>query len=570
MAEGDDTTRVACVNALVTRWCALPEGQFFERKSALDRDSSGIQRQRPAASIARDVVETLAAMANSDGGELVIGIEDSGAISGVPHPDDKIELIVGAPRDPKRVHPPLRPRVTHVSTDDGLILHFEVDWSPAVHQLSDGRYLRRLRDENKPWPADDLAAIKETERQRIAESSFIRNAVMEDLDADLLDDFRQHAGLELSDRELLLKYRLAEPRNGTMVLTIACLLLFGREPDRWHPRCGVNFVKYEGTDRGVGSAFNVVRRERIEAPLPRLIDQTYAAIAPHVRQRQRLVDLFFEERLEYPTFAWQEAVVNAIAHRDYGIAGVGIEIEMFDDRLGIRSPGTLIAPVTLERLRLRQQVHASRNPHLVRVLTDWGYMRELGEGIPRMYAEMEGALLRPPEFTIVGDSFFMVTLFNTPVLSDDTRTWLRSLPVTDLTSDQLRLLVYAREHDGRFTSRAYQRLVGTDIASAQRDIRGLLRRGIVRQTEKGGRIYALADHERGEPPPIDLVTLLPLMATQGYLTNRDVRERLGLSRLQVKRRLDRWTVAGWLTRIGEKRGTRYVPGPMSSSYESPS
>lgn len=549
----------------IARWSQQVEGQYFERKSAYDRLSDGGRRQRNAKAIAKDVVETLAAMANADGGELVIGIEDDGAVSGVPHPDDKVALIVAAPGSADHVRPPLRAQYKPVRTDEGsLLLHFAVDWSPVAHQLADGRYLRRFRDENRPWPAEDVTAIKQTERERQAEGGFVAGASLDDLDLELLDAFRQTVGIDLSDRDLLLKYRLAEPRNGSVVLTMAALLLFGREPDRWHPRCGIDFVKYEGTQRGVGGKFNVILRDRIEAPLPRLIDQAHAAIVPHVRQRQRLVDLFFEERLEYPTFAWQEAVVNAVAHRDYSITGVGIEVAMFDDRLEVRSPGGLIAPVTLDRLRRREQVHASRNPHVVRVLTDWGFMRELGEGIPRIYAEMEEAWLRPPEFNVVAESLFDVVLHNTPVLGDDARAWLKRFPVADLTSNQLRLLVYAREHDKRFTSHAYQRLVGTDIASAQRDIRALIGRGLVERTAKHGKVYALVDNVETEPEvdiPEQLRTLIPLLRGGGSIANADVREALDVDRATAARLLDQWRLAGWLTRSNTGRWTRYAAGP---------
>lgn len=73
----------------ITHWSTLPEGQFFDRKSAFDRSGTR-RRQRKAKDIAWDIVETLSAMANADGGELVVGIEDDGTVTGVPHPADKI------------------------------------------------------------------------------------------------------------------------------------------------------------------------------------------------------------------------------------------------------------------------------------------------------------------------------------------------------------------------------------------------------------------------------------------------------------------------------------------------
>mgnify|MGYP001577239860 FL=1 len=79
----------------------------------------------------------------------------------------------------------------------------------------------------------------------------------------------------------------------------------------------------------------------IEGPLVLLIEKAYETIRPHLRERQRLVDLFFEEKLQYPNFAWQETIVNAVAHRVSRYEGLGVEIWMFDNRLEIRSPGEL-------------------------------------------------------------------------------------------------------------------------------------------------------------------------------------------------------------------------------------
>ena len=281
----------------------------------------------------------------------------------------------------------------------------------------------------------------------------------------------------------------------------------------------------------IGSTLSTGRR--IEAPLPALVRETFAAIVPHVRERQRLVDLFFEERLEYPTFAWQEAVVNAVAHRDYAYEGVGIEIAMLDDRLEIRSPGAPIEPVTLDRLRRQERVHASRNPRIAHVLTALGLMRELGEGIPRMCEEMGRAGLHSPEFTLEGESFFEVTLRNAPIFSVETERWLAQLEAHGLTVDQKRLLAYAREHEGRVTSKAYQNLVDTDITGAQRDIRSLIAQGLVRRTAKHGKVYELVTDNNGETAsdaPESLRPLIDELRNGGRIDNTEVRELLGVSR----------------------------------------
>ena len=550
------------------------EGQFFERKSCYDRSGAQFKR-RDVRSVAYDVAETLSAMANADGGTLALGLEDDGTPTGVDYPPDRLDVILKAPK--RLVKPPLKAHYQWVDIEGVKVLVFEVDWSPEVHQLTDGRYLLRVGDRNLPFPASDIDAMKEGRRRRVTEARFIPEASIHDLDRDLLDQLRQKVGLTLSDVELLQRYRLAESRNGKLVLSLAAILLFAKDPLRWHPACYVDFVKWEGTERRFGTELNVVKRTRIEAPLPKLIEKTFQTIWPHIRERQRLVDLFFEERFEYPTFAWQEAIINAVAHRDYALEGTPIEVWIFDDRLEVRSPGELVEPVTLERLRKRERIHASRNPRIVRVLTDLGYMRELGEGIPRMFEVMEREGLYPPEFHLEAGAIFTVILRNTPVYSPETLRWLRQFEHLGLSGNQKRLLAYAKEHEGCFTSRAYQKLVGVDLYTASKDIKDLIRKGIVRPVKKGGRVYEVISvtEKAVEQPPEQLMRCLKQLHSYGYLTNSAVRQVLGVSRVKATRLLNEWVILGWLEKRGQRRWTRYYATPklydsVSSAYESPS
>ena len=102
----------------IQRWQTSPEGQFFERKSARDR-RKGRVKPRKVKEIAWDVAETLSAMANADAGELIVGIENDGTLSGVPLPDKKIQLLLGVPRDRNYVNPPLPCSAREVVAPDG-------------------------------------------------------------------------------------------------------------------------------------------------------------------------------------------------------------------------------------------------------------------------------------------------------------------------------------------------------------------------------------------------------------------------------------------------------------------
>ena len=443
-----------------------------------------------------------------------------------------------------------------------LLLRFETDWSPEVHRITDGRYLLRIGDSNTPFPAEKITALKTGKIQGAFERTFPPSASLDDLNIDLIRDIADRVKLDLSPEELLAHYRLIESRNGRFIPNLAGLLLFGKDPLRWHPRCGIHFARYEGTEHRYGREFNVIKQERVEAPLAVLVEQAYETIRPHIRERHVLHDLFFHERFEYPTFAWQEAIVNAAAHRDYSIQGLAIEILMFDDRLEIRSPGLPPQPVTVESLRARQRIHLSRNPLIVRVLTDLGYMREQGEGIPRMFAEMERNGLYPPDLGIVGDMVFEVTLRNEPIYDDDTQRWLTQFDPFGLSGDQKRLLAYARAHDGRFTSHRYQELVATDIYGASHDIKDLIRQGLVRLLRKGGRVYELVRIPAGELQiPEEFGPVYEYLKRHTTITNRDLRGLLDINRRQAYYLANKWVQLGLLEPEGRGRAAHYQIGP---------
>ncbi|MDP6560177.1 MAG: ATP-binding protein, partial [Candidatus Binatia bacterium] len=355
------------------------------------------------------------------------------------------------------------------------------------------RTFYRIATENPAIPPEQIQSLREAKGSFYYERQTILEAEWDDLDPQAVESFAEKVGDATEVRTLLSRsYHLVNGSQDKPRLTIASLLLFAKDPVRWHPRSGIDFVKYEGNERRHGASLNVVKRIHFEAPLCRLIDEAVGRIKEHIKERTLLHDLFFRERMEYPTFAWQEALVNAVAHRDYGLTGAPIEVSMFDDRIEIRSPGLLPSPVTLEHLRLQKRVHFSRNPLLVRVLGDLGYVREMGEGIPRIFNEMEQHGLRPPEFSAEG-FYFTVILCNTPVYDEATLRWLNRFGKTSLNFRQRRLLVYAFCHGKTFSTSDYQRITEVDRDTAYREIRSMIKLGIVGPLKPKSRAYRIIE-----------------------------------------------------------------------------
>lgn len=465
-------------------------GQFLEFVSAFEQNKKGTLPKQPE-DLAREIARLLGGMANADGGTLLVGVEKDKSITGIPHPPEEFQSLLQAPRT--LMSPTLDPSYEKIQLGNLLLIKFEVGPAMEVHRVMGGRTFYRVGTENPSIPTEQIQSLRESKRTFHYERQTVLGATWEALDPEAIKTFGEKIDDPRDPKDLLAHaYHLVDRSSDPPSLRMAALLLFAKDPAQWHPRCGIDFVKYDGTEREQGGSLNVIKRIRFEAPLWRLIDEAVGRIKEHIRERMVLHDLFFRERLEYPTFAWQEALVNAVAHRDYTLTGASIEVWMFDDRIEVRSPGLLPSPVTLEQLRHQKRVHFSRNPLLVRALGDLGYLREMGEGVPRMFQEMEHYGLRPPELSAEG-FFFTVTLRNTPVYDEATLKWLNQFSRFQISQRQRRLLVYAYSHARALSTTDYQRIGEVDRDTAYREIRTLVKLGILSPLKPKSRTYRIIE-----------------------------------------------------------------------------
>ena len=465
-------------------------GQFLDFVSAHEYRRGAGQKKREE-DLAREIVRVLSGMANADGGTVLVGVEPDKSVTGIPYNHDELQTLIQAPQH--LIRPELSASCEKVRLGNLQLLKFEVASGLEIYRIAGGRSFYRIAAETASLQAEQIHSLKEAKKNVFYERQQALNATWFDLDPDLIQSFVDKAQKGHEPQAALSQtYHLLDHSRAIPCPNMAALLLFAKDPPRWHPRAGIDFVKYEGTERQHGSSLNVVKRIRFEAPLVRLIDEAVGRIKEHIRERTILHDLFFRERLEYPTFAWQEALVNAVAHRDYSLTGASIEVWMFDDHITVRSPGLPPAPVTLEQLRHQKTIHFSRNPLIVRVLADLGYLREIGEGIPRMFQEMENHGLHPPE--LAADGFiFSVTLRNSPIYDDTTLRWLNQFGTSQINVRQRRLLAYAYCHGKTFSTAEYEKFAEVDRDTAYREIRSMVKNGIVAPLKPKSRSYRIVE-----------------------------------------------------------------------------
>jgi ATP-dependent DNA helicase RecG len=346
--------------------------------------------------------------------------------------------------------------------------------------------LVRAGAENRPLSGDQIRQLAATKSTGDFETEVGPGARRDDLDDEVIEEFkvkwqeRRHREWTRSADDLLVQVGALD---GDGRPTVAGVLLFAKNPQAFLPQSGLTFVKFVGTlPRGEAGQAGYGRREEIGGPLARIIQRTWEVVGEEMRIGAVVTGLEREERTEYPVAAVREALVNAVAHRDYRLGGRRIEVRMYSDRMEIISPGGLPGFITVDNII---EEHFSRNPRLVAALYQWGYIEELGLGVDLMIEEMMRAGHPAPQFKDTPYAF-TVTLKNVIERAP------MSVRAPTMNERQARALTYVQER-GRITNREYRELCPDVTAETLRlDLVDLVERGILLKIgAKKGTYYIL-------------------------------------------------------------------------------
>jgi ATP-dependent DNA helicase RecG len=396
------------------------------------------------------LAEILVALANAEGGTLLVGVDArSGAARGLADPDAALDRALEAAlaTDPPLIIP--LPRIEEIEGRPVLVARVPPGL-PHVYSHK-GKYLIREGARTRPLTPRQLRHLMMERGATSFESLAPEGACLDDLDWTKVERYASgpvRSPAASSQDVLLRRGCLARGEGGSLRPTYAGLLLFGREPQRWVSAAEILVARYAGTT--MGDSFI---KEEIRGTLPEQIHRAEAFVTGNIRRGVRLRGLERVEETEYPVEVVREAIVNAVAHRDYQIQGDEIRIFLFADRIEFYSPGRLPGHVTVENL-----VHErySRNETVVQVLSDMGFNERLGYGIDRMIRLMDEAGLPRPAFTETVAGFRVVVMGQGVrlITTDfDSRRWHH----LGLNERQEKALAYLVANQ-RITNREYQEL----------------------------------------------------------------------------------------------------------------
>jgi ATP-dependent DNA helicase RecG len=435
----------------------------------------------PGTATAERMARSLVSLANTQGGVLLVPFHPNRSRTSI----DPNEILDRAGQaallsEPHLIIPlPYLLCVAPDSPPSALVVEVP-DGLPHAYGL-DGRYHSRSGARVVTLTARALRELLLLRSESSWEAQTPNGCSHDDLDWAKAESYAAQASSvgEPTVEDLLLRRGCIVRQGKKIKPTYAGLLLFGKQPQRWVRGAEVLAVRFKGP-----SMDDVFTRQTISNTLPEQIRRAELFISENVAQHARVGAWQRNDALPYPPGVLREAVVNAIAHRDYRMVGNQVHILVFSDRVEVRSPGKLPGHVTLKNL-LHERY--SRNEAIVQVLADMGFIERLGYGIDRMVRTMKERGHQPPRFEET-DAGFMVTLYAKVNVSEAAV----ALPVPAQNQRVEKMLEYLKTN-GHITNREYQELCpDVSAESLRRDFVELVDRGIImRIGDKRGTYYIL-------------------------------------------------------------------------------
>ncbi len=522
--------------------------------------------------------EDISAFANSTGGVLLLGLDENAGFK-VVGVGDAQQLQADLATNAAQLSPQPVVQVTRHVVDGRDVVVAEVDPVPPSQRPAH----LKSKDETDSWTRVGNSTQRmspylvfgylSARSQPLFDEEPVLSASLGDLDRKRLSAFvEQLRGerpraryLRASLEETLDALGILRDADGILRPTLGGLLVFGTYPQQFEPQLVITFMQYAGTgelQKGPrGERF--LDNKKFDGPVIEMVDEAEAHIMSRIATAARIDGLLRTDIPEYPRAAIREALLNAVAHRDYSnyVRGSQVQVKLFADRLEVRSPGGLFGDVTIDTLEERQ---STRNRRLMQLLEQQRLVENRGSGVNSMIAEMREAHMEPPRFSD-DRSLFVVTFSNhTLLLTSDGIVWLNAVAGhLQLNERQKLALVYLR-HNHRLTNSEYRRLHhGMDSREAGRELQGLVQSGAaVMRGTRGGAYYALAlprDMPAADQPTTDEGRVIAFVRLRGSIQAGECSELLGWESPQrAGRFLRRMVSQGTLRAAGEKRGRRYL------------
>ncbi len=372
----------------------------------------------------------------------------------------------------------------------------------------------RVGDKSRKLSFEERIQLMYDKGERYYEDTAVYGATVDDIDMAAVERYTELIGYTKSANQYLHENNgfITTNVKGEEQVSVACILLFGKYPQKFFPRGRTRFIRYKGTEERVGAEMNVIKDVTFEGTILDQVKATIAYLETQVEEHTFLGQHGqFVTHRDYPKFVIQEMVVNACCHRAYNIKGTEIQIKMFDNRLVFESPGRLPGMVKPSNIR---HTHFSRNPKIAQFLKAYDFVKEFGEGVDRVCRELEAN--------------------GTPHLSFHLNDFILKITVPKVVSQT--------ESQTNATANSSKRTVNATVnaQNATANSENLIKRLIEKATVRGEKLTA------------NRISILRLMAENPYITKEEMAAITSLNASTIMRNIE-FMRDKYLRRVGSDK-----------------
>lgn len=524
------------------------------------------------------IYDEVVALANTEGGVLLIGVEDDGTVTGAKPRHE-------ATTDPSKLRaaifnntvPNINTRIAVVRHHEGPVIAIEVDPYPEPCATAGGKSVRRTTGgDGKPQTVPFYPRDQRSRRVSLGLLDFsaqtLEGASLDDLDPLAFEQIRRTVvrlrgdrGLvQLENRELAQALRLVETCDGQLVPNVAGLLLLGRE-EVIREQMPTHEVFFQVLD----TQGNVKANDCFRGTLVQVLDDLEKRFAARKEEHEVTVGMFRLPIPDYSPESFREAVNNAVLHRDYS-QREAVYVQWQSDHLLIASPGGFPEGVTVDNLLVHEP--KPRNPRLAEAFRRIGLVEQTGRGVDKIFLGQLRYGRPAPDYTRSDSTGVRVVLRGgEPSLEFAAFVYEQDKAGHTLTLDEM-LVLNALFFERRIDTQTAGRLIQKGASEARAVLESLHERGMVEaRGEKRGRVYHLAAslyRRLGQTPGyvrtrgFDRIQqrqmILNAIDAEGRITRKKAAELCQISAPQAYYLLSKMVLDEELERFGKGRGSYYL------------
>lgn len=511
-------------------------------------------------------VDELVAFANAKGGTVYMGVEDDGTVTGCNSYDE--QKIMESIYD--RTRPALFTEIEVIHYEGKDVLAIKVERDGTTYATSDGRCLKRLGKNSKPYYPDEMSNKYASIQSPDFSGQILADSTIEDINVLEIYNLKEKLKVrdpksslsELEDMSFLRDLGLIKEDEGVDRLTIAGLLFVGKETaiNRLLPQAEVIYLHYSADNMEEYDS-----RLDLKQPIISVIDRLTEKIQNTNKIVNVQVGLFRLEVEDFSEKVFQEALLNALSHRDYLNMGA-VYVKHYPDRIVIENPGAF--PEGVNEKNIITHPSTPRNKLIAETLQRLKYVQRTGQGVDIIFREMISSGKPYPQYHVYNEAVTL-TIFSAiddvnfvKFIASEQDKQQKILPLSELM-----ILRYLTDNKRIILSEA-QELTQLPLAETRKSCNNLVRDGLIGLSGKEymltAKVYDAikSDVEYTQDTVIRYVKAKSLieeyLQSAEFITNEKIRELCGFTRNQVRRTVDKMLREDILKMEGKGRSARYV------------